>query len=440
VLLQPWQFSATAALKKKRVLYLGDSMSMGAFGTTLDHEMRAAGFDVYTFVAGGATPYYWLSRYSTINGPIGYWEKTPRSERRQNITSAVPKIESLLERYDPDVVVVQTGTNLYSALRSKRRSKADNVKEVEGLLNHMVEAATQGGRKCYWITPPEAHPDRYPTELQAELAELTKRVVGREAKVFDSRKVTSYTDPYPTNDGIHYGATEARQWANFVANDFRQFMAVEGRTPQGIFASNKERKANTTSPEKYANIPRAIPVASVKSRSSAERIPIKQVPARELAEAAAEELVPPTRQQEPTGQQIRTEMEERPLVQYVKKAVAVETEGVEWGELDLEVRLVAKSELKSLKDIDYSYCFVMNEYEVVKVNSGYYPYPHIRIARVVMWGKKLCQSAIDEPIGSSPDGGWKLVPMSRYPRFEQMQMVEELPYQAELPIYIIAFE
>ena len=97
-------------------------MSMGAFGKTFDQEMREAGFDVYTFVAGGATPYYWLSRYSTITGPIGYWEKTPGGEQRENVARGVPKVESLLERYDPDVVVVQTGTNLYSTLRSKRSS------------------------------------------------------------------------------------------------------------------------------------------------------------------------------------------------------------------------------------------------------------------------------------------------------------------------------
>jgi hypothetical protein len=124
----------------------------------------------------------------------------------------------------------------------------------------------------------------------------------------------------------------------------------------------------------------------------------------------------------------------------VKKAIPVEPVGMQWGELDLEVKLVAKSQLNSLRDIDYSYCFVMNEYEVIKVNSGDYPYPRIRIARVVMWGKRLFQSVIDEPIGYSPSGGWKLVPMSRYPRFEQMQMVEDLPFSAELPIYIIAVE
>ena len=102
--------------------------------------------------------------------------------------------------------------------------------------------------------------------------------------------------------------------------------------------------------------------------------------------------------------------------------------------------MVEKSKLKTLKDIDYSYCFAMNEYKVLKVNSGHYPHDRIRIARVVMWGKKLLPKAIDEPIGNRPRGGWKLVPMSKYPRFEQMQMVDDLDVELDLPIYIIALD
>ena len=423
------------AKRKKRILYLGDSMSMGAFGKTMDQEMREAGFDVYTFVAGGATPYYWLSRYSTIKGPIGYWEKTPSQERRQKVTRGVPKVEALLERYDPDVVVVQTGTNLYASLRSKRRTKANNVKEVEGLLNHMVEATTQGGRKLYWITPPQAHEGRYPAELQAELAELTKRVVSREARVFDSRSVTRYTDPYPKNDGIHYGPTEAKQWASHVIQDFRQFMGSGSRPPQGMLAGKFTRRKDMPPEKNFSEIPRAIPVAAPGRKAKVEPIPTKEKPPVKKKPAKKPASSSPPVKTKPAEREPG-----RPPVQYVKKALPVDTRGVQWGKIDLEVRLVEKSHLKSLKDIDYSYCFAMNEYEVLKVNSGYYPHKRIRIARVIMWGKKLQNAAIGEKIGHVPRGGWTLVPMSNYPRFERMQLVDELPINLDLPTYIIAFE
>jgi len=448
------QGSACAAAERTRILYLGDSMSMGAFGSKFDQEMREDGFEVYTFVAGGATPYYWLSRYSTITGPIGYWEKTPGGEQRQNVARGVPKVETLLERYDPDVVVVQTGTNLYSSLRSKRRSKENNVKEVEGLLGHMVEAATQGGRRCYWITPPAAHPDRYPFELQAELAELTKRVVSQEAKVFDSRRVTKYIDPYPANDGIHYGPTEARQWASLVVEDFRQFMVDCEPVSEGMLAGANTPKCELEAVD-YRQIPRAVPVSSVASVAKQKQAPAQQSSIAEAipptkprkkfkfrfrSSARAEDSPPETPEKPSAGERETEQRAQRPPVQYVKKAISIDTEGVKWGKLDLELRLVAKSELRSLKDVDYSYCFALNEYEVLKVNSGYYPHPRIRIARVVMWGKKPMHGAINEPIGYTPAGGFELVPMSNYPRFEQMQLVDDLPIDLDLPTYIIAFE
>jgi hypothetical protein len=237
----------------KRVLFLGDSMSMGAFGRTFDEMLRAAGFEVYTCVAGGATPYYWLSRYETIASDIGFWKKTPSGEQRQRTVKAVPKVESLIKLYNPDVVVVQTGTNLYSSLRSKRRSKAGNVKEVEGLCRNMAEAVTRGGRRCYWITPPAAHSGRYPVSLQTELTSLTQRVVGRYGRVFDSRKVTKYVDPYPKNDGIHYGPTEARQWAKHVVADFVNYTGGEA-------VGRRALEPNEVFGTKVAEVKRATPV------------------------------------------------------------------------------------------------------------------------------------------------------------------------------------
>ena len=142
--------SFKARIKKERkspkptsILYLGDSMSMGAFGKEFDIKMREAGFDVYTYVAGGATPYYWLSRYEPIASDIGFWEKTPTVNRRKKIIKEVPKVESLIENWDPDIVVIQTGINLYSSLRSKRREKSDNIAVVEGLCRDMAKAAVR---------------------------------------------------------------------------------------------------------------------------------------------------------------------------------------------------------------------------------------------------------------------------------------------------------
>ncbi len=348
----------------KRVLFLGDSMSMGAFGRTFDSMLRAAGFEVYTCVAGGATPYYWLSRYAPISSNIGYWKKTPSGENRWKTVKAVPKVEVLIELYDPDLVVVQTGTNLYATLRSKRRSKAGNIKEIENLCRNMAEAVTSGGRRCYWITPPAAHPSRYPVSLQRELAALTRQQVEPFGRVFDSRKVTKYIDPYPRNDGIHYGPTEARKWARHVVADFVSYAGGEaiGRRaldPEGAFGT----------------------------------------------EVAA-----------------------------VKPAVPVDPSEIVWGEIDVKLRLKAKTQLPPRSDISYRSCSVLYEYEIVGVSAGHYPFDTLRVAHIGLFNRKVTAKA-GYPLGTVRS--WKMVPIERYSYFLRLQMADDLDADLDKPIYVI---
>lgn len=231
----PWHSSAqpprsTAALppsrrsagpSRGRVLFLGDSFSIGAFGRTFDQSLRAAGFQVYTSIAGGGTPYYWLREYPPVSIDIAYWERTPETERRLSSIRAVPKVETLMEKWHPDIVVVQAGTNLYSTLRSPKHSKEFNIQKVESLVAKMSRAiATGGGAQCYWITPPDAGTGKYPRELQDEMLRTIRRGVGRYGRVFNSYAVTEYPATGPSSDGIHLAPTEATQWAKRAANDF----------------------------------------------------------------------------------------------------------------------------------------------------------------------------------------------------------------------------
>ena len=140
---------------------------------------------MHTYVAGGATPYYWLSQYQVISSDIGFWEKTPKLERRLKKISEIPKVEELLDVCDPDIVVVQTGTNLYSSLRSKRREQSENIQLVSGLCRDMAEAVTKGGRRCYWIAPPESHPERFSFELQEQMSKIMESSTKPFARFFD---------------------------------------------------------------------------------------------------------------------------------------------------------------------------------------------------------------------------------------------------------------
>lgn len=218
---------ALEAGAKARILYLGDSLSIGAFGQTFDSSLRSSGFQVHTVVAGGATPYYWLKNYQALPCTIGFWEKSEESERRVGYVRAVPKLEDLMATTRPNVVVVQTGINLYATLRSKRRPKEENVEEVRSLIDQMCYSIAEAGAISYWVLPPHSHEERYTKELQEELASIMREVVERyEGTVFESRKVTKFVDPYPATDGIHYGPAEARGWAEKVSSHFNDFMKV----------------------------------------------------------------------------------------------------------------------------------------------------------------------------------------------------------------------
>lgn len=219
--------SADATSGHARVLYLGDSLSIGTFGQTFDSALRSSGFQVHTVVAGGASPYYWLKQYQPLPCTIGFWEKSDTSERRVGYVRAVPKLQDLISEIRPKVVVVQTGINLYATLRSKRRPAEENVREVTGLIDQMCYAIAESGAISYWVLPPHSHEERYPKELQAQLAGLMREVVAKyEGTVFESQKVTRFVDPYPATDGIHYGPTEARGWAEKVSSHFNDFMQV----------------------------------------------------------------------------------------------------------------------------------------------------------------------------------------------------------------------
>jgi hypothetical protein len=203
------------------VLFLGDSFSIGAFGRTFDQSLREAGFQVYTSVAGGGTPYYWLREFPSVSIDIAYWERTPETERRLSSLRAVPKVGTLMERWHPDIVVVQAGTNLYSTLRSPRNSREFNIQKVESLVAKMCRAITTGGgAKCYWITPPDASTDKYPRELQEEMLRTIRRGVGGYGRVFNSYAVTAFPETATGSDGIHLGPAEAGRWAKSAANDF----------------------------------------------------------------------------------------------------------------------------------------------------------------------------------------------------------------------------
>jgi hypothetical protein len=360
--------AVAVAAEKPKILYLGDSMSIGAFGQTLDTSLRAAGFDVHTVVAGGASPYYWLKNYQALPCTIGFWEKSSTTERRVGYVRAVPKLEDLMEAAKPKVVVVQTGINLYATLRSKRRTKEENVGEVRSLIEQMCSSIATGGATSYWVLPPHSHEERYSMDLQDELGSLMRSTVEKfDGVVFESQKVTRFVDPYPATDGIHYGPEEARGWATKVSEHFNDFMKV----------------APVSQP---TAVVRVVPLQSGVARKPINPLAVTTgEPAFDLPE-----------------------------------------------EVELRIRLLEKSEIDNLAELDYANALGVYEYQVLRDVRGNYPFDRIRIAQGIIFGRKLTGAAKVE-IGSERD--LVLVPLSTYSNLSTWQIIDQLRPNFEMPLY-----
>ena len=362
---------AAVAAAAPRVLYLGDSLSIGEFGATLDRSMRSAGFSVYTVVAGGASPYYWLKNYQSLPCTIGFWEKSPTTERRVGYVRSVPKLEDLMEVHKPDIVVVQTGINLYATLRSKRRPKEENVAEVTSLIQQMCYAISQKKATSYWVLPPHSHEQRYPIELQRELASIMRNTVAQfDGKVFESQEVTQFDDPYPATDGIHYGPSDAREWATKVSSHFTSFAKGENAKP-------------------------------IQTKAIVRALPLQAVP-----------IVQPSSHDVYSSKQ--------------------STIGSQKSEVELVLKLLEKSELNNLSELDYSNALGVYEYEVVEDRMGNYPFDRIRVAHGIVFGRKHTAAARRE-VGS--EIALTLVPLAKYKSLNTWQIVDDLRANFELPLY-----
>ncbi len=381
-----------AAPPPPRVLFLGDSHCLGAFGKTIDSSLREAGCAVTTSVTGGATPYYWLAEFPSISCDIGHWERTATVNQRLEYIALVPKLETLLQRTRAEVVVVETGTNLYSVLTSKRRTPEENVAEVKMLADHMGQVVTASGARLYWITPPSAHPERFSDDLQTQMRTLMKQVAGRWGRVFDSYAVTSFPDPYPETDGIHYGAEEAGAWGQAVVKDLVPFV-LDGKprntTPaakpggvRGLFSGIFGRKKSPDSGQEPLELKKALPVKP---------------------QAAAQPQV-----RRPAG--------------------AGEDTAVE-----VEVVLTKKSALQHVNEAPYRSALGLYEYDVVRVLRGRYPFKTMRIAQLILMNGKLT-SINDRQPGTRMTLEVEL--LSKYPSLEPLYLVDDLDQDTALRIYV----
>jgi hypothetical protein len=106
------------------------------------------------------------------------------------------------------------------------------------------------------------------------------------------------------------------------------------------------------------------------------------------------------------------------------------------GPVDLVLKLVAKSDVDAAA-MDESRVLGMFEYEVLDVERGNYPLERIRIAHGIVWGGEVTRAMARE-VGSTTQ--FRAVPISTYPVFSKVKVVDTLPKAEGMPVYVPSME
>jgi acyl-CoA thioesterase-1 len=155
------------ALAGKKVLHVGDSMVGGKFGLTRALETRLA--------AAGAK----LVRHTAVSETLQSFDRSPT-------------LRDLLRTHDPDIVIVNLGTNDAS------------VPFPQAYAHHVANIAKRiGDRECWWIGPPSWK------GADTGIVDVLRDNAGS-CRFFDSSKL----ELERTSDGIHPNDRGAGRWAD----------------------------------------------------------------------------------------------------------------------------------------------------------------------------------------------------------------------------------
>lgn len=192
-----------------RVLHIGDSHTVGIYGQEMDKHLRSTGAKVETYGSAGSSPRWWLTGQTTRSGFFGKdAEGKVDSPAKWNDPHPTPKLDGLLKRFQPNVVMFSLGANLLGASKES----------IEKQVREVADMAKATGARIIWVGPPDGRESKKPTSKQTELYNTLQQVASQYGDFIDSRPLTEY--PAKGGDGVHYwgkeGSAIARSWSENV--------------------------------------------------------------------------------------------------------------------------------------------------------------------------------------------------------------------------------
>jgi hypothetical protein len=219
-----------------KVLILGDSLALCGFGKRLDERFRESPLTkaTATYLACGTNPLSWLKErpYTNVKTNCGYVSiesigsglvkqvEDVYGMRRGHSPGShpVPKLEDLLATFQPDILVMQTGTNLFGLFADHKTVIPNrHGPALRSYLAPFIAKAVNGPsplRKIYWVASPTS--GRVSKEVQDFVLQQTRADIGHVAHVIDSRTLVTYPYRHMEPDKEHFLGEEMDQWADGV--------------------------------------------------------------------------------------------------------------------------------------------------------------------------------------------------------------------------------
>jgi hypothetical protein len=182
--------------------------------------------------------------YTTIKTRCGFWtiESVPGSRevkemedmygmRRRSSPKSypVPKLEDLLARIHPDILVMQTGGNLFDLFPDKKTVRPDRdipaLRKFVGPFITKASSAPSTLRKIYWIGPPTS--GRVSKPVQDFVAEQVRLHLGHAGTLIDSRSLITYPYRHMEPDHEHFQGEDMDAWADKVFATIKQDLSPQ---------------------------------------------------------------------------------------------------------------------------------------------------------------------------------------------------------------------
>jgi hypothetical protein len=230
------------------VLILGDSLGLCGFSKRLDEKFRGdlRVKSVFTYCTCGTNPLSWLKEkpYAHVQTHCGYWsvESRPDSHAIKELRDTygtpsghrprshqVPKLDDLLATIQPDILVMQTGSNLFGLFSGREKVKPDRDAAMlrKYLVPFVKKAITPPSklRKIYWVAPPTS--GRVSGEVQEFVFEQTQKDIGTATNLIDSRKLISYPYKHMEADKEHFVGEDMNKWADKVWGEIDRDLSAQ---------------------------------------------------------------------------------------------------------------------------------------------------------------------------------------------------------------------